>query len=105
MRMIYNTKYDIIDRNMSDCQMGARKAKGCRNNIFVINAIIHDVMKGRKKKAVNLQIYDYAQMFDSIDLQQAISDIFDAGVDDDNLVLLNKANQEVHMIVKSATYR
>ena len=104
MRMIYNTKYDIINRNMSDCQMGARKAKGCRNNIFVINAIIHDVMKGRKK-AVNLQIYDYAQMFDSIDLQQAISDIFDAGVDDDNLVLLNKANQEVHMIVKSATYR
>ena len=103
MRVIYNTKYNVIDRNMSDCQMGARKAKGCRNNIFIVNAIIHDVMKGRKKKAVNLQIYDYAQMFDSIDLQQAISDIYDAGVDDDNLVLLNKANQEVHMAVKSAT--
>ena len=34
MRVIYNTKYNVIDRNMSDCQMGARKAKGCRNNIF-----------------------------------------------------------------------
>ena len=40
-RMIYDMKYDIIDRNMSDCQMGARKKKGCRNNIFIINGLIH----------------------------------------------------------------
>ena len=33
MRLIYNMKYPIIDRNMSDCQMGARKNKGCKNNI------------------------------------------------------------------------
>ena len=29
MRIIYNEKYPIIDRNMSDCQMGGRKGKGC----------------------------------------------------------------------------
>jgi hypothetical protein len=86
---------------MSDCQMGARKGKGCRNNIFIVNAIIHDVMKSKNKKPIILQIYDYAQMFDSIDHEQAISDIFDAGVDDDTLVLLHKANEEVHMAVKT----
>ena len=101
MRLIYNMKYRKIDRNMSDCQMGARKAKGCRNNIFVVNAIIHDVMKSKNKKPIILQIYDYAQMFDSIDLEQAISDIFDVGVDDDTLVLLHKANEEIHMAVKT----
>ena len=37
MRLIYNDKYPVIDRNMSDCQMGARKQKGCRNNIFIVN--------------------------------------------------------------------
>ena len=42
-------------------------------------------------------------MFDSIDLKQAISDIFDAGVNDDNLALLYKANEEIHMAVKTAT--
>ena len=31
MRLIYNEKYEEIDKNMSDCQMGARKNKGCRN--------------------------------------------------------------------------
>ena len=38
-------------------------------------------------------------MFDSINLQEAISDIYDAGVDDNNLFLLYKANQEINMVV------
>ena len=41
-------------------------------------------------------------MFDSINLEQAISDIFDTGVDDDNLVLLYKANCEVDMAVRTS---
>ena len=103
MRLIYNTKYKKIDRNMSDCQMGGRKNKGCKNNIFVINGIIHEVLRSKKNKAIVLQIYDYAQMFDSIDLQQALCDIYDAGVDDDCLALLYDANKEIHMSVKTPT--
>ena len=94
MRMIYNDKYPVIDANMSDCQMGARKKKGCKNNIFIVNGIIHDVLMSKKMKPVLLQIYDYSQMFDSISLKQAISDVYDAGFDDDNLVLVYKANEE-----------
>ena len=101
MRLIYNMKYEKIDRSMSDCQMGARKKKGCKNNIFVINGLIHDVLKSKKNKAIVLQIYDYAQMFDSINLQQALSDIYDAGVDDDTLSLLYDANKEIQMSVKT----
>jgi hypothetical protein len=83
--------------------MGARKGNRCKNNIFIVNGIIHDVMKSKKMKPVILQIYDYAQMFDSIDLEQAISDIYDAGVKDDTLVLLHKANEEIHMAVKTTS--
>ena len=42
-------------------------------------------------------------MFDSIDLQQALCDIYDAGVDDDCLALLYDANKEIHMSVKTPT--
>ena len=35
MRLIYNSKYPEIDKNISDCQMGGRKRKGCKNNLFV----------------------------------------------------------------------
>jgi hypothetical protein len=101
MRMIYDMKYPVIDRNMSDCQMGGRKKKGCKNNIFIINGLIHDVIKSKKMKPILIQIYDYAQMFDSIDLEQALSDLYDVGVDDDTLALLHKANRDVYMAVKT----
>ena len=101
MRIIYDMKYAIIDRNMSDCQMGGRKNKGCRNNIFILNGIIHDVLKSNKMQPVHLQIYDYQQMFDALDLKQALSDLYDVGVNDDNLGLLHQANQEIQMAVKT----
>ena len=101
MRLMYNDKYPIIDNNISDSQMGARKQKGCRNNIFIVNAIIHDVMSSKSKNPVLLQIYDYKQMFDAIHLEQAVSDIFNYGMDDDNLVLLHQANREINMAVNT----
>ena len=56
MRIIYNDKYLQIDSNISDCQMGARKHKGCRNDILIVNGIIHDVISSKKKDPVVLQI-------------------------------------------------
>ena len=101
MRLIYNSKYDEIDKNISDCQMGGRKGKSCRNNIFIINGIIYDVIKSKRTKPVLLQIYDYAQMFDSINLQKAINDVFDTGLIDDNLCLVYEANKEANMAVNT----
>ena len=45
--------------------------------------------------------YDYAQMFDSINLQEALNDIYNYGLNDDNLPLIHKANEEVFMAVKT----
>ena len=64
--------------------MGAIKGNGCNNNIFILNGIIHEALNSKNNKTILLQIYDYAQMFDSMDLEEAISDIFDAGVNDDS---------------------
>ena len=72
MRMIYNNNYQIIDNNMSDCQMGARRNKGCKSNIWIINGIIYEVLKSKKTAPIQLQIYDYKQMFDSMDLKKLL---------------------------------
>ena len=101
MGLIYESKYETIDKNMSDCQMGARKKKGCRYNIFILNGIIHEVLKSKKNKPITIGVYDYSQMFDSITLKEAICDMFDVGVKDDNLALLYKANEEIFMAVKT----
>ena len=102
MLLIYERKYADIDSQMSECQTGGRKGRGCKNNIFILNGIIHDVLSQKKKKPVCFQFYDYAQMFDSINLQEAISDIYDAGLDDESLSLLYEANKEIFMAVKTS---
>ena len=43
----------------------------------------------------------YSQMFDSIELEQGISDIYDTGVRDDVLSLLYQAIEEIYMAVKN----
>ena len=40
-------------------------------------------------------------MFDNLDLRQAISDVFEAGLKDDNLALVYEANKEVFMAVNT----
>ena len=54
MRMIYNSKYDEIDKNISDGQMGAWKGKGCKPNIWIINRMIHETLHNKKKKPIVL---------------------------------------------------
>ena len=58
-------------------------------------------MSSQKKHPVLLQIYDYRQMFDAIFLEEAITDIYDAGCRDDNLSLLYKANKEISVKVNT----
>ena len=70
MGLVYDMKYPDIDRKMSDCQMGGRKRKGCKNYIFILNGLIHEVLSSKKMKPILLQFYDYSQMFDSIDLKE-----------------------------------
>ena len=54
MNLVYRDKYDIIDRSMSDSNIGARKAKNIRNHIFVANSIIHDVLSKKSKHPIDV---------------------------------------------------
>ena len=45
-RIIYNDIYEVIDGNLTDCNVGARKKRNIRDNLFVVNAVINSVVKG-----------------------------------------------------------
>ena len=45
-KLIYNDEYNTIDSNLTDSNVGARKGRNIRDNIFVLNAIINSVLKG-----------------------------------------------------------
>ena len=64
MKMIYQDYYDVIESSMSDSNIGARKNKNIRNHIFIVNSIIHDVLRKKNNKPVDIMVLDYKQMFD-----------------------------------------
>ena len=101
MRLIYDEKYPMIDSQMSDSNVGARKKKNIRNHIFVINSIIHDVLSSKDKKAIDIQIMDYKQCFDAMWLRETMNDLYNSGVQDDQLALLFEANKEVRVAIKT----
>ena len=86
MKMIYRRKYDVIDSNMSDSNIGARKRKNIRNHIFVVNSVIHDVLSKKSNKPIDIMVMDYKQMFDSECLFECLNDLYEAGVTDGELV-------------------
>ena len=45
-RLMSNTAYNNIDKNLSDGNVGARKERSCRDNIFVLGAVINSVING-----------------------------------------------------------
>ena len=91
MKMIYNQEYDVIDLNMSDSNIGARKKMNIRNHIFVLNGIINEALK--TGKSVDIQILDYRQCFESIWMEDCINDLYDYGVKSPNLALIYEANK------------
>ena len=48
-----------------------------------------------------IQSYDYTNMFDSISLDITISDLYDSGVEDDMLVLLDAVNRNMKITVST----
>ena len=75
--------------------------KNIRNHIFIVNSIIHDVIKTKTKKPIDIMVLDYKQMFDSECLFECMNDLFEAGVKDDIFALLCKANSESLVAVQT----
>ena len=98
-KMISNDKYDTIEQSMSGSNIGARKGKNIRDHLFVINAVINDVTKN--KKDVDIEIMDIAKCFDKMWYAETGNDIFNAGVRDDQFVILANSNAKCQVAVKT----
>ena len=98
MKLIYLDYYSILDKSMSDSQVGARKMKNIRNHIWIINGIITDVLSSKSKYPIDIQIFDYKQCFDSLWLQECMNDLYTAGLDDDKFALLYNVNKTVKIL-------
>ena len=101
MKLIYKSKYNIIEENMSDNNIGSRKKPSSIDHIFMINSIIHEEPLTKKNNPLQIQICNFQQMFDGINLHEALSDLFHSGVYDDYLPLIYEANKNLQINIKT----
>ena len=98
-RLIYNDEYDVIDANISDSYVGARKKRNIRDNIFVLNAILNSMKK--EKDDLDFQVYDIEKCFDALWLHEVINSLYEAGLQNDKLPLLFLENKNAQVAIKS----
>ena len=60
--------YETIDESLTDCNVGSRKRRNIRDNLFVINAIANEA-KQQNKEPCDLCVYDVKKCHDTLWLQ------------------------------------
>ena len=56
-KLIYEDEYPKIDEKLSDSNVGGRKGRNVRDNIFVINAITNSIKNG-DEESFDIQILE-----------------------------------------------
>ena len=98
-KLIYNDEYEKIDKNLTDANVGARKNRNIRDNIFVLNAVMNSIKSS--EKALDFQVYDIEKCFDSLWLEEVINALYEAGLQNDKLPLLFMENSNARVAVKT----
>ena len=91
LKIIYNEEYENIDENMSDSNVGGRKRKNIRNHLFVVNGLINEAIK--KGTNIDIEILDYKECFDSMWLEETVNDLYETGLNNDNLNIIYNLNK------------
>jgi hypothetical protein len=99
-KLVYEDNYQIIDKNMSCSNIGARKNRNIRDHLFVVNAVLNDAIQ-TKKEDIDIQIYDVSKCFDKMWYEETANDIYEAGVTGDSFVVMANSNQNCNVAVKT----
>ena len=99
-KLIYNDFYETIDSNMSDSNVGARRKRNIRDNLFVTYGVLHYVIE--KNINIEVTLYDISQCFDSQWFQETMNDMWDVGLEDDCFALMAKMNETVNIAIKTS---
>ena len=78
-RLIYNDNYHIIDDHLTDGNVGARKYRNIRDNIFVLSAVTNSVVNGHENP-IQVQIQDAVKCFDKLWLEETTNALYKAGL-------------------------
>ena len=99
-RVIYSEVYPIVDSQLSYSNVGGRRKRNIRDHLFVIYAIINDVVKGHAE-AIEIQGYDITKCFDEMWFEETHNDLWNTNVNDDKFSLIAKLDENCQPVVKT----
>ena len=100
-KLIFVDEYKNIDENLTDSNVGGRRGRNIRDNIFVLNAIINSIKRG-EKKACDIAVYDIEKCFDALWAQECINVLYENGLKNDKLVILHEETLNAKIAIKTA---
>ena len=101
-KLIYQDEYENIDKNLTDCNVGARKERNIRDNLFVVNGVINAVING-DDDPIDVELFDVKKCFDTLWMKECLNDLYEAGLTSSNLNLIYEGNKECFLSVKAPT--
>ena len=99
---MYDDKYETIDNNLTNSNVGSRKRRNICDNVFVVNSITNSC-KQNPEDPTDINVYDVFKCFDSLWLAECINNLYETGLTNDKLVLLHKSNQLANIAIKTAS--
>ena len=85
---------------MSFSNVGGRKQRNIRDNLFVIYASINDIINGNGT-IFDIQGYDVIKCFDEMWFEETLNDLWNVQVNDDKFALISKLDEKCRIIVKT----
>ena len=99
-KLIYIDEYKTVDDNLTDCNVGARKERNIRDNLFVVYGVINSVIQ-KYAKPVDIELFDISKCFDSLWLKECLNDLYEAGITNSNLNLIYEGNRQCFLAVNT----
>ena len=99
-RLIYDKEYSTVDSNLTDCNVGSRKKRNIRDNLFVMNSVMNSSRKGIDSPC-DICVYDVRKCFDSLWLAECVNDLFEAGLTNNKLCILYYQNKNASIAIKT----
>ena len=66
-----------------------------------MNGVIHYVLANKKATPIYVKVVDFKQCFDTLWLEECMNNLFEAGIDDDNLAMIYEANRNINVAVST----
>ena len=75
MKLINRIIMDSIEENLAESDIGTRKGRATRDHVFVINSIINETIRDKRRKPLDMVFYNIKQCYDSLWMEKTLIDL------------------------------